>query len=101
MSGLDLLRLAREALVAGRPEDALAAMTRFQALAPTDDPALILQARSLLEELAGLAEAGRQGVAAARQGLAGAVELATGVATYDSSGQRAHAGTDRRKPMRF
>lgn len=101
MSGLDLLRRAREALVAGRPEEALAAMTRFQQLAAPDDPATVAQARGLLEELAALAEAGRQGIAAARQGLAGAVELATGVATYDSRGQRAHAGTDRRRPMRF
>ncbi len=101
MSGLDLLRAAREALIEGRPDDALAAMTRFQALGPPGDSALIPQARRLLEELAALAEAGRQGVAAARQGVAGALELATGVATYDSHGQRAHAGTDRRKPMRF
>lgn len=98
---VDLLDTAREALIAGRPEDALAAMTRFHELGPLHDPAAIRKAQQLLEELAVLAEAGRQGVAVARQGLAGAVELASGVATYDSHGQRAHAGTDRRRPMRF
>lgn len=101
MSGLDLLRSARKALIEGRPDDALAAMTRFQTLGVPDDSALIPQARQLLEEMADLSEAGRQGVASARQGLTGAVELATGVATYDRQGQRARAGTNRGKPMRF
>lgn len=101
MSGLDLLRIAREALIDGRPDDAIAAMTRFHDLGPPADSPLIPRAQQLLEELAALAEAGRQGVAAARQGLAGTVEMVTGVATYDNHGQRAHAGTDRRKPMRF
>lgn len=101
MTALDLLAMARAALIGGRPEDALAAMTRFQALGAPVDPATHARIRHKLEELAELAEAGRQGVAAARAGVAGAVELATGVATYDSHGRRAHAGTDRRKPMRF
>ena len=101
MNGIDLLRDARDALIGGRPDDALAAITRFHEFGPPDDPANTAPIRHLLEELAGLAEAGQQGVAAARREIAAAIELAAGGATYDSRGQRARTDADRRKPLRF
>lgn len=101
MSDLDLLHSARAALIEGRPDDALAAITRFHDQAAAPDPADAGRIRPLLEELAELAEAGRQGVAAARRGIADALELATGGTTYDRQGQRAHPDADRRRPLRF
>lgn len=101
MSPLDLLRDARAALIDGRPDDALAAITRFHEAGPPRDSADAAPIRHLLEELGALAEAGQQGVAAARRGVAAAIELAAGGATYDSRGQRARADADRRKPLRF
>ena len=101
MSDIDLLHDAREALISGRPEDALAAITRFHELGPAHDSADTAAIRHLLEELGELAEAGRQGVAAARRGVEAAIELAAGGVTYDSQGQRARADADRRKPLRF
>lgn len=101
MKDIDLLHQARAALIEGRPDDALSAMTHFHALgAPhqSDDP---LQIERLLEELGALAEAGQQGVAAARRGIAAVIELASGGVTYDRKGQRAPTNADRRKPLRF
>lgn len=101
MSNINLLYDAREALIGGRPEDALAAITRFHALGPPRESADTDPIRHLLEELAALAEAGQQGVAAARREVAAAIELAAGGVTYDSHGQRARTDADRRKPLRF
>lgn len=101
MSAARHLRDARRALIEGRPDDALAALHSFHD-APGEIGASEAEAiRTLLRELAELAEAGQQGIVAARNRLTGAVELACGVATYDSQGRRAHSAADRRRPMRF
>lgn len=101
MRHIDLLTQARQALLDGRPEDALAAMTGFHDQGhslPRDDRP---RARQLLAELAELAESGRIGVAAARQHIIAAVEVASGIAAYDRGGRRIHNPADRRPPMRF
>lgn len=98
---LDLLEEARRALIAGDPDKAAEAVTRFhEGTRPLGQPQAA-RARLLLAELIELAEAGRSGVATARQHLAEAARIASGVAGYDNQGQRTHAGTDRRRPLRF
>lgn len=75
---LSLLATARQALIEGRPEDAHNALTRFQELPSQPNTAEAHKTKRELEQLIDLAEAGRAGVTAARQGLIGAVEIATG-----------------------
>lgn len=98
---LSLLATARQALIEGRPQDAYDALTLFYESHPKPDSTELAAAKRALEQLADLAEAGRAGVAAARQGLAEAVDIATGVATYDGKGHRLHTDTERKKPLRF
>lgn len=101
MSALNNLIRARKALIAGQPDLAHAAICAFQDTHQNLSDSDAGTARLLLTELAGLAEAGQAGIADARACVAGALAGATGVATYDSRGQRSHAGTDRRRAMRF
>lgn len=101
MNGIDLLTHARLALIDGRPEDALTAISRFHDQGGGLDRDDVPRARYLLTELAALAESGREGVVAARQHLTTAIEVASGVAAYDSDGQRVRNPADRRRPMRF
>lgn len=101
MRGIDLLIHARQALIDGRPEDALSAMTRFHEHADMLDPDDAARAGHLLIELEKLAEAGRIGVGAARRQVIAAIEMASGVSSYDKGGQRIHNPADRRPPMRF
>ena len=101
MNGIDLLVHARLALIDGRPEDALTAINRFHDQGDSLNHGEVPRARELLTELAALAESGREGVIAARQHLTTAIEVASGVAAYDSDGQRVRNPADRRPPMRF